>query len=117
MAERLHTNGPTELSFYDKEFQKKFEKTKAWTFGERIDKVVELVTYYKSRVNTLMKGGVTERYVAIPEDIIKDSETCLRNNVNKAVDIALGRALKATKAATSTYMKFLSLHADYSDKA
>jgi hypothetical protein len=48
--------GPSALLSFDPTFWENAEKTKTWTFQERMDEIIDLLTHYKSRVDTLYRG-------------------------------------------------------------
>ncbi|KAF2872886.1 hypothetical protein BDV95DRAFT_568246 [Massariosphaeria phaeospora] len=108
-AERLHKEGPNILQCHDRAFLLSVARTKALTFGERMESIIELMETVKARCDKLMKGGHVEQFVADAPGIFKTSLGNKKYNPQRAVYIRLGKTSQnaannptANNASTST---------------
>jgi hypothetical protein len=96
LAEDMHRIGPSVLLSFDPTFWENAEKTKTWTFQERMNEIIDLLTHYKSRVDTLMGGGSIQTVVAHPRDLLILAQGDKKaNNKRQAQLKAVGEAKKA----------------------
>ena len=104
-AKKLHLEGPSALNCFDSKFATvEFAKTKNWTFQQRIDVMVNLLSTRKSRCDALMKGDQIDVFVGAPGKLLKTATANAPNNAKKGEALKRGReAIKdeEDKAATS----------------
>jgi hypothetical protein len=97
LTESLHRKGPSVLLSFDKEFWNKATKTESWTFAERMNKIVELLSFSKSRCEKVLGGTGVQTVVANPEILIKTTKGNLRQNGKRQRVLEAGRAAKKRK--------------------
>lgn len=100
-ARKLHQEGPSALQCFDSKFATvEFAKTKSWTFQERIDVMVNLLSTRKSRCDALMKGDQIDVFVGAPGKLLKTATANAPNNAKKGEAIKRGReAIKDDQVA------------------
>jgi hypothetical protein len=102
LAEDLHLHGPGFMPLHDPEFNKIIDKTRTWTFGQRIDTLVEVMHNFKGRCDKLMKGGEVLLYVANPGEVLATSKTNRTQNDKRQVLLGEGRRAVAGKATQAS---------------
>lgn len=83
LAEGLHCTGSSVLVSFDKKFWKKAAQTQAWTFAERMEKIVELLSRSKSPCEKLFAGGGLQAIVAMPEVLLQSTRVNVVHNVKR----------------------------------
>jgi hypothetical protein len=94
LAESLHQNGPSAFLSFDKDFWNKAVKTESWTFEERMNKIVELLSSSKSRCEKVLGGTSVHIVVANPDILIKTTKVNSRQNGRRQQVLEAGRAAK-----------------------
>mgnify|MGYP003624105396 CR=1 FL=1 len=100
IAERLHTEGPSFLSIHDPNMQREIRQDSMLTFEERMQYLIKLLCFYKSKCEDFMKGTQAEEIVACPKQKLQSCRVNLMQNKGRAVFIRKGReAKRAAEAA------------------
>jgi hypothetical protein len=100
IAERLHTEGPSFLSIHDPNMQREIRQDSMLTFEERMQYLIKLLCFYKSKCEDFMKGTQAEEIVACPKQKLQSCRVNLMQNKGRAVVIRKGReAKRAAEAA------------------
>lgn len=102
----MHKHGPSHLPLHDPEFNKLVEKTREWTFGQRIDTLVQVMHLFKGRCDKLMKGGEVLMYIVNPGEVLATSKTNRIQNDKRQMLLGEGRKAvkeKATGGATGMF--------------
>ncbi|CAO2649828.1 Nn.00g011200.m01.CDS01 [Neocucurbitaria sp. VM-36] len=94
IAEELHNRGPNTLSIYDRETLKNVKKDINLTFEERMQCVIKLLCFFKSKCDAFMKGSTLEETVALPLQRLTQALTNRDQNDKRAKIIAAGRKAK-----------------------
>ncbi|KAF2742370.1 hypothetical protein M011DRAFT_370594, partial [Sporormia fimetaria CBS 119925] len=91
LAEKLHTEGPRDFPLHDPDFNLKIEKTKDWTFEQRLSLVTQVLHTYKGRCDKVMKGPEMLLLVVAPQEALQTSKTNRVQNDNRAKILDEGR--------------------------
>ncbi|KAF1937454.1 hypothetical protein EJ02DRAFT_426604 [Clathrospora elynae] len=78
ITERLHRQGPSTLSIFDKTSLGHVEKSRGSTFAQRVNAMIGLARETKASVDSLMRGEKLEMFVACAQHKFKE---CLQNRV------------------------------------
>lgn len=79
------------MNISDPNSHKDMYKDRGLKFEQRIQYLVLMLTFYKSRCEDLMKGTATEELVASPRQKYMSSKANKRNNGRRQVQLALGK--------------------------
>ncbi|KAH7092420.1 hypothetical protein FB567DRAFT_588699 [Paraphoma chrysanthemicola] len=99
IAERLHNEGPSFLSIHDLHMQKEIQQDCKLTFEERIQYLVKLLCFYKSKCEDFMKGAQSEEIVACPKQKLSACKINLKQNKGRAIVLKKGREANAAETA------------------
>ncbi|KAF1837161.1 hypothetical protein BDW02DRAFT_474929, partial [Decorospora gaudefroyi] len=69
LAEKMHRAGPGVLFSFLPRFWDNAEKTRAWTFQQRVGEIIELLARSKGRCETLMGNESLQSVVAFPSHL------------------------------------------------
>ncbi|KAJ4299834.1 hypothetical protein N0V90_005080 [Kalmusia sp. IMI 367209] len=94
---RLHTEGPQILSIYDQKFLKIINKTRNFTFRERIEAICDLLRLFKTRLVPLMKGDTLQHTVAAPNDALDSAHANQKQGRKRARFYKLGQAIEVER--------------------
>ncbi|KAF2748346.1 hypothetical protein M011DRAFT_457682 [Sporormia fimetaria CBS 119925] len=96
----LHING-WHYSVYDKGTEKDIKKTKDWTFAERLDKMVVLLTHCKRTCEDMLRGDRLMTIIGRPQKIEGRVKDNVENNEIKAKNIKKGKEAEAAEEAAA----------------
>lgn len=94
LAERLHRQGPHVLNSFDPTFWVQAAKTRGWTFQKRIQSIVDLLMYSKSRCEKLLGGAGLQPVVTNPIGLKSATKGNLKQNRKRQALLEAGRAAK-----------------------
>lgn len=92
IVEELHRVGPSALPSFNPRFKDLVYSTHTWTFQERMEKIVQLLTYSKARCEKLLGGASIHRIVANPGDLIAIAKGNAKYNNKRQGFLKAGRA-------------------------
>ncbi len=94
MTERLHHQGPGVLKSLDPVFWKQAARSKDWTFQERMDHIIEILTVSKSRCDKLFAGFPMDAVVGHPQVLVQSTKGNAKQNKRRQDFLEKGRELK-----------------------
>ncbi|KAF1846237.1 uncharacterized protein K460DRAFT_406455 [Cucurbitaria berberidis CBS 394.84] len=94
IAEKLHIHGPNILSIYDRETLRNIKRDINFTFEERMQCLIKMLCFFKSRCDAFMKGSAMEETVAQPLQKLTQALTNRNQNDKRAKIIAAGRKVR-----------------------
>ncbi|KAJ4364145.1 hypothetical protein N0V83_009600 [Neocucurbitaria cava] len=94
IAEALHSHGPKVLSIYDRVTLHYIKKDMNLTFEERMEYLIKMLCFFKSRCDVFMKGSGLEEIVAQPFQKLSQALSNRGQNDRRAEYLAAGRKAK-----------------------
>jgi hypothetical protein len=103
LVESLHRIGPTVLSSFDEGFWAKANVTRDWTFEQRMNKIVELLTCSKARCEKMLANKGFQIVVANPETVYTSTAGNSFNNRKRQTTLEKGRAVRDKKRSLNQF--------------
>ena len=94
VVEDLHRFGPASLLSFDLRFWNQARKSQTSTFQQRMEKVIDLLTYSKARCEKLLGGNSMHIIVANPAALIASTKGNIKQNGKRQAFLEAGRAAK-----------------------
>lgn len=91
VLEKLYREGTHFVNILDPGLLEEATKTREQTFLERKEKLIDLLTHFKSRCDKLLRGTCTHEYVLVINKIVKESNANKINNDRRQKDLTAGR--------------------------
>ncbi|KAH7092501.1 hypothetical protein FB567DRAFT_588775 [Paraphoma chrysanthemicola] len=91
LAELLSTTGKTALLSFDPIACKHAAKTRSWTFSERMERIIELLTCSKARCEKLLAGLGAQMLVGNPDTIMRMTKCNGIQNKKRQAVLEAGR--------------------------
>ncbi|KAF1846257.1 uncharacterized protein K460DRAFT_395710 [Cucurbitaria berberidis CBS 394.84] len=91
IAEGLHRSRPFALQTFDPQFWKQTFKTRDWTFSQRMEKIITLLTYSKARCERLLGGMSMHHVVGNPVTLLSSTRGNAKQNRRRQDFLEAGR--------------------------
>ncbi|KAF2029451.1 hypothetical protein EK21DRAFT_112826 [Setomelanomma holmii] len=99
LTEAVQTKGSSALISFDTTFWKNAAKSRAWTFVERMNKIIELLTCSKARCEKLLAGLGLQLVIANSDVVLRTTKDNGKQNYRRQAILVAGRAAADHKAA------------------
>jgi len=101
IATKLHINGPSSLHIWKPETLADIKKTSYYTFEHRMENVLKLISYWKTRCEDMMQNNGFEEIVAMPFKKMVDAVNNADMNKSRQNILEMGRKVASPQAKSS----------------
>lgn len=98
IAVKLHIDGPSSLHIWKPETLADIKKTSYYTFEHRMENVLKLISYWKTRCEDMMQNNGFEEIVAMPFKKMVDAVNNADMNKSRQNILEMGRKVASPQA-------------------